>query len=385
MNTIYFNFMKRKLAFKWNKKRHQIALTGQVEKKTNTLVVAAKHELAETMCYPFYWYEKELNEKLGLYFQEILTEALLEEANKSEHSKTANTIASANIKRIFYQPNFEMPEAEMVKTLTFLHERFPNAKIAFMDWFAPLHIRPSAIADPFIDLYLKKQTYRDYNRYSLPTLGDTNLSDYYGRKHQLKEEIMQFTPPLDMESKIRLWTNFGFSPQMVDAFLGPLKNRPGTKTIDMHARLAVNGAPWYKAMRQEAKDAVMDLSGRGLNIVSEGRVKRYRFFEEMSKSKMCFSPFGYGEVCWRDYEAFATGALLFKPNMDHLEVFPDIFIPDETYVSLEWDLSDFREKVMEYHKNDKEVMRITQNAFEIMRDSIKGNAFLNHVEGIFNL
>ena len=178
---------------------------------------------------------------------------------------------------------------------------------------------------------------------------------------------MRFAAASGLAGKIRLGSNFGLSPQMVDLFLGPPPVMSG-RDIDLHARIAANGTPWYQAMREEAKRAVAGMTD--MRVASEGRVKRVQFFAEMKRSKICFSPFGYGEVCWRDYEAFATGALLLKPDMGHLAVAPNVFIPDETYVSLQWDLADFPEKVHAWLGNHAARETIALQAFHKMRSSI---------------
>ncbi len=373
MNKIHLNYLKRKSVYHIRKQLKLIRSSSKAPKKCNSLIISTQHELSETMIYPFYWYEKEL-EDIGIKHCEIRLTDLVKEASSQQSPTKQN-----HIEHIYFQAEFEMPKEALTGTLKFLKDAFPNAKIAFMDWFAPLHIRPSEIANEFIDYYIVKQTYRDFDQYTVPTIGDTNLSHYYAERHNLPLETMQFEPPKGIDKKIVLWSNFGLSPQMVDLFLGskPTKaNRP----IDLHARIAVKGVDWYQAMRQEAKDAVQNLSPLNLKIASEGRVKRYKFFEEMKMSKLCFSPFGYGEVCWRDYEAFATGALLLKPNMDHLITHPDIFIPNETYVSLDWDLSDFEEKVTFYLENEQESARILSNSFDVMQQSIQNKSVLNLIE-----
>ena len=51
---------------------------------------------------------------------------------------------------------------------------------------------------------------------------------------------------------------------------------------------------------------------------------------ELAQCGICFSPFGYGEVCWRDDEAVYSGALLINPGMSHMVTEPDVFVPGET-------------------------------------------------------
>lgn len=379
MNKIHLNFLKRKATFRLKKKLKNIANTASTPNNMNTLLVSTKHELSETMLYPFYWYESDLK-KQSIRFCEIVTSDLVMEATQSP-KQSVNV--QPQIKRIFFQAEFEMETGLLKKALEHLQNVYPNAKIAFMDWYAPLHIRPAEFVNEFIDVYIKKQTYRNLSDYAKPTIGDTNLSDYYAKRHNLPLETMQFNPPKGIEDKIVLWGNFGLSPQMVDLFFGE-KPSYTKRPIDLHARLAIKGVPWYEAMRQESKDALDNLKLPNLNIASEGRVKRYKFFEEMTQSKLCFSPFGYGEICWRDYESFATGALLLKPNMHHLEVLPDIFIPDETYISLDWDLKDFKEKVKHYVNDDTARKRIADNAFDAMRASVSSVDLINKIASIYH-
>jgi hypothetical protein len=358
MNRTHFNYLKRKTFYRIQQKLNRVDSVESIPDKSTILLVSTKHELSETMLYPFYIYHKELKQH-GHRFSEVRVENL-----------TPSQVKKTNINRIYFQAGFEMKPEIVVEKLKLLKAQCPNAQIAYMDWYAPLHVRPAAYVNEFIDRYIKKQTYRDFKQYKLPTIRDTNLSDFYSKRHDIDDKVQIFLPPADLEQKITLWSNFGYSPQMMDLFLGKVDCNWKKRPIDLHARLAVRGDAWYQAMRQEAKDAVDHLPTQ-LNIAKTGRVRRYQFFQEMTQSKMCFSPFGYGEICWRDYEAFATGSLLLKPNMDHLIVEPDIFIPNETYVSLNWDLSDLEEKIEYYLMHPEEAEAIAENAFNQMQNYIQ--------------
>ena len=87
--------------------------------------------------------------------------------------------------------------------------------------------------------------------------------------------------------------------------------------------------------------------------MTETGLPRKEYLAELGRSKMCFSPFGYGEVCWRDFEAMMTGSLLLKPDVRHLVTDPDVFIPGETYIPIAWDFSDLAEKVEYYLRNEE--------------------------------
>ncbi|HEU6453832.1 MAG TPA: glycosyltransferase [Roseateles sp.] len=362
---MYINYLRRKAVFRLKQKISQVHRFNEIPDDANTLLVTARHELAETQIYPFYFYRAALRER-GVEHVELPIASLVEEMADPLQARPQ---PNPNIRRVFVQHGFMMPDQAVEEILDTLAAAFPFARIAFMDWFAPLHIRYASCSAPYIDLYIKKQLYRDYREFSKPTLGDTNLNDYYARRFSLDDPAMQYSPPPGFEEKLRLGSNFCLSPQMVDYFLGAPPPADG-RDIDLHARIAVNGVPWYQAMREEARNAVGRL--RGIRIAAEGRVRRHKFFAEMQRSKLCFSPFGYGEVCWRDYEAFATGALLLKPDVEHLAVVPEAFESEQTYVPLRWDLADLEDKVDYYLKHEDERKAICRNAFERIKASIVG-------------
>ena len=56
--------------------------------------------------------------------------------------------------------------------------------------------------------------------------------------------------------------------------------------------------------------------------------------------------------------------------MGHLETWPDIFHPYETYVPFRWDCEDLVEKIDEYLKNDEKRRTITENAFHVYMEQL---------------
>jgi hypothetical protein len=355
---VYIDYLRRRYVFGAMRWHHTVDRFESIPSSASVLLVSVPHELAQTQMYPFYFYKDILRKKHGLNFAEISLDTVIKIADQTIH-----IFKVGHIKRIFFQPNLDMPPAEEERALLVLKHAFPNAEIALMDWFAPLHVRPATAANQYIDLYVKKQLYREFSHFAIKTIGDTNLNDYYAKRHRLPDEPMQFVIPAGLESKLRLGSNFGLSPQMVDLFLGPMPRADG-RDIDLHSRIAVKGVDWYRVMREEAKAAVGKL--KGLKIVSDGRVLRPKFFQELRRSKICFSPFGYGEVCWRDYEAFATGAILMKPSMDHLRVTPDVFVSGKTYLPLSWDLNDFEDKVYQTLADFPKTRAMREEAFMVM-------------------
>ena len=70
----------------------------------------------------------------------------------------------------------------------------------------------------------------------------------------------------------------------------------------------------------------------------------------LMKSKVCVSPWGYGEMCYRDLDAIYCGCVLIKPNSGHMKSYPNIFT-NENYLPCKIDSSDLIEKVREVAEN----------------------------------
>ena len=49
-----------------------------------------------------------------------------------------------------------------------------------------------------------------------------------------------------------------------------------------------------------------------------GKINYYKYHKLLEDSKVVISPFGWGELAYRDFEAFYNSCLLLKPNIDHL-------------------------------------------------------------------
>jgi hypothetical protein len=121
----------------------------------------------------------------------------------------------------------------------------------------------------------------------------------------------------------------------------PVAVRPpdGARPLSVSCRF---GAQYTRATVAFQRRRILDLlAGR----VRLGRVGRRAFMRELASSKIVVSPFGWGEFAFRDYEAFVGGALLLKPDMSHLETYPDYYRDGSTMVAFRWDLDDLVAKL----------------------------------------
>lgn len=131
------------------------------------------------------------------------------------------------------------------------------------------------------------------------------------------------------------------------------------RRIDINTRFGGvdGGDDWYRMYRKYTHDKVHELAGEA-RLSSNKRVGRKRYLVEMKFTRIALSPFGWGEVCFRDFEAIACGALLVKPDMSHVQTHPDLYRPFETYIPVKWDLSDLHEKCRYYLQSPQEAQRI---------------------------
>jgi hypothetical protein len=135
-------------------------------------------------------------------------------------------------------------------------------------------------------------------------------------------------------------------------------------------------------MRTEAFMRVRSLEG-SVRLTPSAPLARRAYLRELARSKVCFSPFGYGEVCWRDFEAVHAGTLLIKPDMGHIETAPDIFIAGETYLPVRWNFEDLPSVVANALSDEVLRRRIVGNAYEAMRVYAAGNRFVDQLERLF--
>jgi hypothetical protein len=282
---------------------------------------------------------------------------------------------------VLFQTWFDLSESQMKELAEQVASTYPGAALVYLDWFAPTDLRYAGALNPYIEFYVKKHVLRDRCAYARPTLGDTNLTDYYSRRICSPLPPTVHNIPDAFWSKLIVGPNFAFTPQILQ-LLGEDTARE-ERPIDLHARIAIKGTAWYSAMRSEALAASQSI--RDLHIVAHGRISRREFIKELCSSKTCFSPFGYGEVCWRDYEAVMCGALLIKPDMAHLETMPDIFRPFETYVPVRWDLSDLEDTVRYYIAHREERLKITTQAISVVHDYVTSRGFLQQMNPLLRL
>ena len=70
-----------------------------------------------------------------------------------------------------------------------------------------------------------------------------------------------------------------------------------------------------------------------------------QYVQNLWNSKISLSPFGMGELCFRDLESMMFGTIILKPSHKKVDTMPNIMIDNETFISCKYDWSDLEEKI----------------------------------------
>lgn len=361
LRELWFNYV---LAF-----RELFGLSKRAINYSDIVFLYHPQKLPLSQCYPFHFYKKEIKRayKKNLCLCNFLKFSF------------SGDITYENVSYVFLQTWFNLTQDEINNIVKGIKATFPNAKLVYFDWFAPTNLRMGSFLGNDVYKYVKKNLLKDFSQYNKPTYGDTNLANYYNSLLNLGQEKFHFQLPEAFNHKVVVAPGFITSPFMMNQALSSGGSMT-IKTMDVCSRLGgTRESGWYGEMRRFANGKINELSDK-YSIGNSGNLKFSQYFKELRESKITFSPFGYGEVCWRDYEAMLSGSLLLKPRMDHMFSEPDIFVEYETYIPLEWDFSDLDEKIERYINDDKERERICSNARRVLSSYVKNANFLSFFE-----
>lgn len=323
----------------------------------------APNRITFTQTHPFIRYRQMLYDRFGLGLRAFSIWPHLD-------GKPLKTGAA----HILVSPWFTVSPDALAAFLDKVRAANPAATIDFIDSTAPADLRLGHVVAPHVRYYLKKSFLKDRDRYQDTWLGDTNLSDYVARTFDVPAEPNDQKVPPDLIPRLRVSPNFFTSPLFFDTFLQGASPPDGPRDIDVHARMATDGGV-RPLLRDMALSTLTDMPGN--HLISTDRVDWATYMGEMKRSKICLSPFGFGELCWRDIEAFATGAVLVKPDMSHLDTAPDLYVPGETYMPVAWDSSDLAEVVQEVQHNTALRQRLAQNAWGVIHDYLRTARFVD--------
>jgi hypothetical protein len=138
--------------------------------------------------------------------------------------------------------------------------------------------------------------------------------------------------------------------------------------------------------RQETRRQLSAIAAsQKYRIAYDGKLAYRQYQKELRQSLILPSPFGLGEICFRDFECFLAGAALLKPDMSHMDTWPDYFQPWVTYVPHKWDFSDFQMRIQELLESPTYCQHIAKAGQANYTQSVStagGEAFARRLAGL---
>ena len=265
-----------------------------------------------------------------------------------------------------WAPTWDKKIEERVDSLKKLPSAGSRPRLVFLDTFAPSSSHLFGALE-YLDGYVKSQVYRDMNDYSRPFKGGYIVADWVSRHlgADLQDWNFGSAIPAGSESKIRVGMNLGASRfysllYWLSRFAStPWKNRSVfvNKRFLIPEKGRVKKWEWYHDYRRFCGLEAAKLTS-SFACTGHEPLGRKKYIQELWNSKVAFSPFGWGEVCFRDFESVMCGAVLLKPDMSHLGTEPNIYESWVTYVPVDWDLGNLEERCqwIADHPDESEAM-----------------------------
>lgn len=279
-------------------------------------------------------------------------------------------------------PTWKDPAEQVIEAFRRVYEREVRPALVFMDTYDPTS-SPHFGVLPYVDRYLKRSLLTDFAGYHRSYAGGHILSHHAETVLGFDLKDWSFASPVtkEHEHKLRGCWSFGAASDFATLLRRASQLAPSwrRRVIDVNCRIGLSAAEasentWYRASRLAAATALQRAGARH-RCTGCARTGRRRYLFELLQSKIVFSPFGWGEVCFRDYEAACAGCLLIKPDMSHVRTSPDIFEPHVTYIPVSWDYRDLEEAVERALANPEGSLRIAAAAQERLRKYYQDHGF----------
>ena len=321
--------------------------------------------------YPFLHYRRVIARRHGVALRFLPAEPLIDGAAP----------AAGGARHVLFQTWFDIAEGPLRRMMADLHAASPDASLDFIDSFAPADLRLGRIVDPHIRFYLKKSLFSQREDHLRVWNGETNIEAYLAETFGRDAAPVDMGVPPSILPKLMLSPNFITAPRFFRPFLAAPVPPEGERPIDVHARLGVAGG-----IREDLRKLALDRLAQapGHHLATGEHVPLETFMREMRSSKLCLSPFGFGEICWRDVEAIEAGAVMIKPDMDHLDTLPDLYERDVTYLAVRWDYADLEEVVARALGDADLRARIARSAWSRIHDYLSQDRFLDDMAPLWD-
>ena len=137
--------------------------------------------------------------------------------------------------------------------------------------------------------------------------------------------------------------------------------------------------------RTKLKEILRDFESK--NKIIEGRFNKKKYYQVLRNSKVSVGAYGWGEVCYREFEATICGTAFMTSDMSNIETWPNIYHDGETYLSYDLDFKKLNHNLEKLINDINLRKKLVNNSREILKDchsSIGKDYFLKKIQEIIN-
>ncbi len=220
---------------------------------------------------------------------------------------------------------------------------------------------------PFVKKYVKKQFYKDKKVYFKKIEGGRFYTNYYIKKYNLKDYKDYDQELLDNSNFHKLmlgwnlgvafffdYINFSKLNYYLELFkFKYFKQRDYKMRLPFHFSsneenkrydlISLMNTNFYRNsvgyQRLKLKEILKNT--KNVNKVIEGRLSKKKYYKTLKESKVSVGAYGWGEVCFREFEAITCGTAFMTADMSNIETWPNIYQEGETYLSYGLDFEKF--------------------------------------------
>ena len=292
---------------------------------------------------------------------------------------------------------------QMINYINNIKKRFSKV-IYFDDSAAVSHILFFLV--PFVDSYWVRGLLKNKNLYSESFYGGRTYSQYYNQKYNVEDESIYLSPlnkdkfPTNIKiawnigigcyptNKKRILNIYYEEIRKLSCFISMLPSiKPLSFLINKYIKEMINILSEEVSLSKKTKLVSARFSSKGYynsiafhrelvlkkiqnnKLFLEGKTSKWNYIQECNCIYGMLSPFGWGEICYRDFEATLGGNLLLKPSMEHIETWPNIY-KEDCYFKLDWDFSNL-DMISEIFSNENIIYNRIMKSRMIYLDSIK--------------
>ena len=246
---------------------------------------------------------------------------------------------------------------------------------------------------PFVKKYIKKQLYKDQEVYFKSLYGGRYYTDFYYKKFNVRDSqnYIQTKPNRKLIQKVTLGWNIGVAQifdyskySLIDYWKEYLKfryfNKKGfDKALNFNDNIYNKNNDIVCLMNKNFKRETVGYQRKKLhrfikksnykNCIYNQRLSKKDYIKILKNSKISLGSYGWGEICYREFEAIRCGASFITADMSNIDTWPNIYIKNETYLPYSLDFSDITDVINEILYNHKLRKKLIKNSQEILRST----------------